>query len=272
MLSNLVKAGAVRKEDTRVIDYNDLVLEKMETYRALMKYATRDEENGMAEGGVFIQGIVAEQISVTEETPDIEAEFEKAREDANEFLAQAQAQADELLRQANAESELIKERAFEEGKNAGYIEGMQKAASEMEKKKAAFEEECSQTREEYRRQFSQMEPELVNVILEVVSKAVGVLSVDKKGIIGKLVDDAFNHMESSREYIVRLSARDYEVLLPFKEELMKRVPGSSSIELVRDATLGKNECLIETDGGIFDCSLDTQLQNLIQDLKVLSIS
>ena len=30
--------------------------------------------------------------------------------------------------------------------------------------------------------------------------------------------------------------------------------------------------MIETDGGVYDCSLDTELNNLIKDLKMLGIS
>ena len=34
----------------------------------------------------------------------------------------------------------------------------------------------------------------------------------------------------------------------------------------------KNECIIETDAGVFDCSLDIELNNLIKDIKLLSLS
>lgn len=39
---------------------------------------------------------------------------------------------------------------------------------------------------------------------------------------------------------------------------------------MKDITLGKGECLIETEGGIFDCGLGTQLSELRQKLKLLS--
>ena len=45
---------------------------------------------------------------------------------------------------------------------------------------------------------------------------------------------------------------------------------SSSIEIVEDNTLSKNECLIETENGVFDCGLGTQLAELKQKLMLLS--
>lgn len=44
------------------------------------------------------------------------------------------------------------------------------------------------------------------------------------------------------------------------------------LEVVEDITLHKNECMIETDGGVFDCGLGTQLDELTKRLKLLSFS
>ena len=46
-------------------------------------------------------------------------------------------------------------------------------------------------------------------------------------------------------------------------------PGST-IDIVEDNTLSQNECLIETENGIFDCGLGTQLSELKQQLVLLS--
>ena len=43
-----------------------------------------------------------------------------------------------------------------------------------------------------------------------------------------------------------------------------------SLEIIADMTLSKNDCMIETEGGIFDCGLGTQLQELGKQLKLLS--
>ena len=45
---------------------------------------------------------------------------------------------------------------------------------------------------------------------------------------------------------------------------------NATLEIVEDRTLNKNECLIETEDGIFDCSLSTQLTELKRKLQLLS--
>lgn len=45
---------------------------------------------------------------------------------------------------------------------------------------------------------------------------------------------------------------------------------NSTVEIIEDFTLSKNECMIETEGGIFDCGLGTELRELSAKLKLLS--
>ena len=54
-----------------------------------------------------------------------------------------------------------------------------------------------------------------------------------------------------------------------REDILERVGHGIELELIADSTMDGNECLIETDSGVFDCSLGTQLENLIKDIRSL---
>ena len=60
----------------------------------------------------------------------------------------------------------------------------------------------------------------------------------------------------------------------FLRENKDKIIGSSRndihIEVVSDPSMKRNECLIDTDTGVYDCSLDIQLENLINDIRILS--
>ena len=53
---------------------------------------------------------------------------------------------------------------------------------------------------------------------------------------------------------------------------VEKISKGSWIDLAsnEDVTLKKNQCLIETDGGIFDCSLGVELKELKKQLLLLS--
>ena len=45
---------------------------------------------------------------------------------------------------------------------------------------------------------------------------------------------------------------------------------SGSVEIVSDAALARAQCMIETEGGVYDCSLDTELAELKRRLMLLA--
>ena len=68
---------------------------------------------------------------------------------------------------------------------------------------------------------------------------------------------------------IRVSKEDIGFVTMQKSKLLGGL-NEVTAEIVEDATLQKNECLIETEGGIFDCSLDVELEALSKKLKLLS--
>ena len=55
-----------------------------------------------------------------------------------------------------------------------------------------------------------------------------------------------------------------------KEEIQAKVGSDVGIDIIADPLLNDSQCIIETDGGIFDCSIDTELDNLIREIRALS--
>ena len=43
-----------------------------------------------------------------------------------------------------------------------------------------------------------------------------------------------------------------------------------NLEIITDVTLSQAQCMIETEGGIYDCSLGTELEELKRKLRLLS--
>jgi flagellar assembly protein FliH len=79
------------------------------------------------------------------------------------------------------------------------------------------------------------------------------------------------HIEGGGTYLIHVSKEDFPFASMQKKELIKGTNiNIDSVELLEDATLAKNECMIETGNGVFDCGLGTQLEALSEQLKLLS--
>ncbi|MFR8845528.1 MAG: FliH/SctL family protein [Waltera sp.] len=86
-----------------------------------------------------------------------------------------------------------------------------------------------------------------------------------------LISATMRKTEDNRSFLVHVSKEDYPYVSMQKKQIMAGATApNSTVEIVEDMTLGKGECMIETESGIFDCGLGTQLSELRQKLKLLS--
>ena len=277
-MSNIVKSFYINSgEDKRVIDYNELIQEKIRLAEEARKTTIFEPFDAEGEGEPedfedgFTLGLNAEVVEVSEDAlAQLMEEQEQARVEAEDIIAQANAEAEQILANAKKEADAMWEKAYAEAKRDGYEAGIKDGRMEIERMRNDFLKEKKQQQSEYVEMLESMESDLVGIMLEVFERVTKVLSADKKDIMVHLIDNALNHIESSKEFVIRVSKDDYQFVTKHKEFLQEAVPQNGSLEIVKDATLERNQCLIETDGGIFDCSLDVQLENLIMDVKALS--
>ena len=262
-MSNLLKRSSVINKDERVIDYNDLIKKKIQTIM-------ESKHNEMDADG-FINGLHAD---VVEELISDDGTADALTDDA----AMGEQQAAASLENANAEAERIIEearlQAEQEAKQNGYYEGNEKAQEEMNIKQAQLEAEFDNKRKELEQEYNNLkesiEPELVEVITDVFRKVTGVVAEDNQEIILHLINDVMHNADGSRDYVIKVSPDDYKFLVNNQGKIYCAMSREVNIDIVEDATLERNQCMIETNTGIFNCSLDIELNNLIKNIKLLS--
>ena len=86
-----------------------------------------------------------------------------------------------------------------------------------------------------------------------------------------LVGNTIANVDSCKHFSIRVCREQKEYLDAHREEILAQVGRDVTLEISADRTLETNGCVIETDTGIFDCGTDVQLENLIKDLRALSL-
>lgn len=284
----LYKAGWVKVdgEEKCVIDSNSLVAERIEKWENLRRAnasalpSFEDEEGEGSEE--FTSGIAGEEIDALFDDGEGASNVIKAGEFAGPSLEEIEAQAQAILEEAKAEAERILEQArsqsmsmradaVEEGSRQGFDEGYRKGMAEVDGLKQELAERRRALEAEYDQMLENLEPRFIETITDVYSHIFGVDLMDNRDILVHLIDSTLRKVESSRTFIVHVSADDYPHVNMQKQTLMEgAVAGRGLIEIIEDIALSKGDCLIETDGGIFDCGVGTQLEELTKKLQVLS--
>ena len=282
MSSNIYKSnyfyGSEQASDKRIIDTNDLVASRLETLAEILK-----QKNGTSGEG-FVQGLQAEDVSalltedgeeganvIKAERPDTDRILQQAKDEAAALVAKAKEQADVIVAEAMEQAANSKKNVLEEARMNGYREGINRANKEAEKLKADFAARQKELEAQYEEQFENMEADLVDVITDIYEHIFHVELRSYREILVHLIMTTMRKVEGSRNFIVHVSKDDYPFVSMQKKQIVAGIAVSSkSVDIVEDLTLAKSECIIEADGGIFECGLGTQLKELNKKLRLLS--
>ena len=276
-MSNLLKKDTIINNDERVIDYNELIRKKMQS---IMK-----SRNNEMDADGFISGLhadIVEELISDDNTADSRtddssegehqaaASLENINAEAEKIIEDARLQAEQIIADANKNAAA----AFEEAKQNGYYEGNAAAQEEADKKQEQLEAEYNNRKKELEQGYNDLkekvEPQLVEVITDVLRKVTGVVAEDNKQIILHLINDVMHNAVGSRDYVIKVSPEDYKFLVNNQGKIYCAMSREVNIDIVEGTGLERNQCMIETNTGIFNCSLDIELNNLIKNIKLLS--
>lgn len=236
-----------------IIDYKakDLEIEA----KRLSKASESGTDGGFEEG---LQAVVVDSIVSEEEQ----------QKEAGIIIENAKKEAADILDKAKQEAIMIKEEAYKKAEKEGYEEGLRKGNLEADKIKKELNELKIRQNKEYMDLLGQIEPRVADLIISLITKLTGILVEDKKDIILYLVEKSLRDYDNLDSYNIRVSKADYDLILS-KKEYLEEITGNS-IQISVDSKLDKNQCLIDTESKVIDCSLDVQLNNLVNDIKLLS--
>lgn len=272
-MSNLVKGGFVIRtsDEKRVINYNQRIearLRELERARIeeLRAQGIEPEETYFEEG---LEAEAPDVPSFEETSAQAEAMIREAEEEANRILEDARKEADQITILAQNKSL----RLMEEQKYVGYQHGLEQAQAETESLKTQLQEEYYQKKEDLQKEYNSrsatMERDIVEVVIQVFEKVFGIQFQDKKEILLHLVRNTLMNVEIGKTFRIRLNEGNRRFFENHLEDLKERVGAEVSVELVYDSTLDDSQCLIETDSGVFDCGIDMELNNLVNDILSL---
>lgn len=152
-------------------------------------------------------------------------------------------------------AEKVYQQRYEEGYQAGLEEGKQEYAMKILDTVLTSVES-----------LESLEQQLVDVVMLSVSKVIG--QFDNQEIVVRIIKQALNTVRGEKRILVRISACVLDAvrieLAPF---LLSPDGSMGYIELRADPSLQPTDCILETQMGVVEASLDTQLKLLKQALQ-----
>lgn len=281
MYSNIYKSNwvVVHNDEARIIDNNALLEQKISAVlhaASIPEKEYEESEDGFADGlnAESIDALLTAQDGDTviknttfEERDAVLKEIEQAKAE----LSELQAKADAMMEDAKAQIGVMQMKAYEEAKQQGYQEGERLGKQEAEAAKEDYLSRKKQLEDDFEKRIEELEPEFIETLSGIYEHIFKVDLSRYRELVTNLLITAMQKVESTRNFLIHVSREDYEGVMANRERIRAEAGGSNVVvELVEDMTLSRSQCFIETENGIYDCSLDTQLSELGRKLKLLS--
>ena len=167
--------------------------------------------------------------------------------DAEQLVAQARARADEIIGGAQAAFEAERQRGYEEGREAALLDQAEKMI-----------ETVGRTVE----YFAGVENEMVELVMSAVRKVVD--GFDDREKVMVVVRNALAVVRNQKQMTLRLNPAEVDTVREQINDLLAAYPGVGYLDILADGRLARGACILESEIGMVEASLEGQIQALRQ--------
>lgn len=151
------------------------------------------------------------------------------------------------------------EKGFQEGKREGLALSEKRFQGILERAKESLEH-LSKVRKELQENLKSYEAELVSLAFQIGASIAMKEIEEKPESIGEIVQKALEKIGESSEVVVKLNPKDLSVL---KESGQIETEG---IQLVSSPSIKRGGCVVETDKGVVNATLETRIKEVADSL------
>jgi type III secretion protein L len=175
-------------------------------------------------------------------------EFETLVE-ARETLRLARRAAEEMRATVAAE--------VEQARRLGYEKGQQEARAELSS-------QIAETKAQLEHSFASLEGRIVQTVLKAVQQILA--STSDRALLEPLIRRVLAQSNSDSPLRLRVSAEQFDAANDAVSSLLKEFPQVEWIDVAKDPNASRGTCVLESEFGVIDGSIDTQLAALRRGL------
>lgn len=209
------------------------------------------------------QGLEIDHSFIYEQIEQAKIEAEAIVNDARN---KAQAIIDEVQQARNQwereEKPMYIEQAQKEGYQQGKEDGFQQGYREMSDNLAHAKQIVALSKQDYEKRIEESEPVILELAIKAAEKIIGMTLAETNDAFLSIVKRTIKQARDNREVQLHVHPTQYAFILSQKEELDAIFPKNTDLYIYPDEDLSENSCIIESENGQIDASVDSQLHEL----------
>lgn len=165
-----------------------------------------------------------------------------------------------LVSRAQEEAELIKKSAFEEG----YRNGLNKAAEDIEN----FRENVKCFMNAKKEVFEYIAPDILEMSVSIAKKIIKKeVETDPQVLINTIIDVLKTTLKNEPKINIRVTPQSASFIKDALPDISYQYGIDAKINVISDPSVEEGGCVFQTNNGIVDASVDTQLEIIKKALE-----
>lgn len=236
--------------------------------------------NGNGNGHAYVEPLDFEPVVVDEVAPvevprvdwnavrhEAATLVDRAHDDAQALIAEAQQRAIELIRDAAAHAQEIEDVARASGFESGQADGQAAAGAEVEEMLSTMRGLVDVARAERHKIIEGAEPEIVRLAMMLAEKIVHQqISLDRTVVVS-MARAAIARLVNRETVTVRVNPADIETIREHKDRMMANTD-VEHLRVVEDQRVDRGGVVMETESGTIDAKVNTQIREARRVLQV----
>ncbi|MEW6326150.1 MAG: FliH/SctL family protein [Thermodesulfobacteriota bacterium] len=171
----------------------------------------------------------------------------------------ARKEAGEIIRQAREKAVFIEHEAYEKGYAQGEKDGFEFGKEKLMVELQNFIRIMREINDLKSLLYKKWEEEILTLTLAIARKIIHHEVTTSPELIRCAIKEALNYVVENSKVRIRAHPYDFAFVDEIKEDFLKGIAGLKHVEIVEDKNITQGGCLLETEFGDIDVTLDGQL-------------
>ncbi|QOR35324.1 hypothetical protein IMX26_00340 [Clostridium sp. 'deep sea'] len=199
--------------------------------------------------------------------PAIELEYNQKITEADNLVKEAKLEAQRIISNAKREALELTDLAKKEGHKEGYDKGYLEGKIQYEALIQETENLKNNTQLKYKEYLNTAEQDIVEIIMSIAKKFTIDSVNNNKEVVLNLVKQTIESCSKRTNVSLRVAEADYEFIYNNQDKILKDISGIDELNIISDEELQAGSCIVDTDSGSINSSIDIRLNKIEDSLK-----
>jgi len=185
------------------------------------------------------------------------------KEYSSAFLEQLKDVEGKVLKQAKEKALHIEQEAYEKGFAQGGKDGMELGQKRIEMIVQKMGNVLQQIEDQRESLYRTYEREMLQLVLSISKKILHHECQVNEEVITATLREVSNHIVDQRKIVIRLNPADAQFLQSHPDKAIPVKKGRQGVELLKDPSITRGGCVVETAFGGIDATMETQFDQIV---------